>query len=651
MSKHLSTLRRARGLVASLAAVALGFTGLVAVATSAAATVLLSEHCSDITTAGSNGWSAKVDTAGNPATVSYTAPAGFLVDQYCVKAGQPQNGGGAVIVVVTPPSASVTIDHPTKDSVSHYVVHLVPVPALASAAISVTPAACDRGAVLAYGAISNATFSGTANGTVGPAEYSVTATANSGAEFAGANKTTLVFAGTLPGPNTALCPVDEPSVEISVDQATCAGPNQDTGGSFEYTVTVASDGPARAFQVKNLGDGTGGDAETYYYSDGTTGGPGEIVVFATVQPGATATLSLDGLPAGDYRVVSDGNREVKQFYKRDFTINEIDCTPEPSVEFSHEAVCGEGSVTVTSEGIPASWWYGVKVFADGVLVDSAIKQGPGTDTAVLSLDEDASGGEVVVTYWVHASTEWSLVPDDLDYQATYPVVGDKFRTFTVNTDCLGEAELIPVEIEPPADTAPTCEAEGSVQYANGTGYTWDVNEVDGVVTLTAVAEDGYVIPEAAQSVWVFDLNKLTGDQCFSEQPREVPVDPAVHTAPTCVAGGSLAGVNTEDYVWIRTGPDTAAVMTATAIGEVTLTGQTVYGPYDLTKLTGEVCLSETPVIPQTPVVPTVVVPTAVTPATLAETGFPLLGVLGLAGSFSLVGGGLVNARRLLRKSA
>jgi hypothetical protein len=43
MSKHLSTSRRARGLVASFAAVALGFTGLVAIATTASATV--SEVC------------------------------------------------------------------------------------------------------------------------------------------------------------------------------------------------------------------------------------------------------------------------------------------------------------------------------------------------------------------------------------------------------------------------------------------------------------------------------------------------------------------------------------------------------------------------------------------------------------------------------
>jgi hypothetical protein len=145
---------------------------------------------------------------------------------------------------------------------------------------------------------------------------------------------------------------------------------------------------------------------------------------------------------------------------------------------------------------------------------------------------------------------------------------------------------------------------------------------------------------------VRDWKFVYGGDCTEEQPGDVPVDPAVFTAPTCDAPGTLEGVDTDDYEWIRTGPDTAAVLTATAIGEVTLTGQKVYGPRDLTMLTGEVCLSETPLIPQAPVDPPVV-----TQQTLAETGFPLLGALGLAGSFSLIGGGLVNARRLLRKSA
>lgn len=77
--------------------------------------------CTEI--AGGPGWGPKVDTVGDPPTVPYTAPAGFLVDKYCVKAGPT-----AIIVVVDPPSQEVTIDYPDIDSVSHYMVHLIPKP-------------------------------------------------------------------------------------------------------------------------------------------------------------------------------------------------------------------------------------------------------------------------------------------------------------------------------------------------------------------------------------------------------------------------------------------------------------------------------------------------------------------------------------------
>jgi hypothetical protein len=71
-----------------------------------------------------NGWQTKVDTPNpDPATVPYTAPEGKLVAEYCVKAGP-----GYETVQVTPPSATVTIDHPVKDSVSHYQVRLVDAP-------------------------------------------------------------------------------------------------------------------------------------------------------------------------------------------------------------------------------------------------------------------------------------------------------------------------------------------------------------------------------------------------------------------------------------------------------------------------------------------------------------------------------------------
>ena len=79
--------------------------------------------CSDITIG--PGWTATVDVVHNPATVTANAPAGYLIDAYCVKAG----GGAqaAVIVTVDPAAATVVIDHPTRPTVRQYALHLVPI--------------------------------------------------------------------------------------------------------------------------------------------------------------------------------------------------------------------------------------------------------------------------------------------------------------------------------------------------------------------------------------------------------------------------------------------------------------------------------------------------------------------------------------------
>lgn len=69
------------------------------------------------------GWQAKVNNDNDDNIVTVTAPEGFLIDAYCVKAGTTKH-----IIEVAPPAASVGIDHPEKDSVSHYQVHLVTAP-------------------------------------------------------------------------------------------------------------------------------------------------------------------------------------------------------------------------------------------------------------------------------------------------------------------------------------------------------------------------------------------------------------------------------------------------------------------------------------------------------------------------------------------
>ena len=64
--------------------------------------------------------SGKINTTGDPLTVTITAPAGHLIDGYCVKAGSANSGDGPVHVTVNPPQATVTIEYPGGKAVSHY---------------------------------------------------------------------------------------------------------------------------------------------------------------------------------------------------------------------------------------------------------------------------------------------------------------------------------------------------------------------------------------------------------------------------------------------------------------------------------------------------------------------------------------------------
>jgi hypothetical protein len=66
-------------------------------------------------------------SGGSGDTFVYNAPAGKLVDFYCVKAGSSNQEGdnGPVIVQVDPNAASVVINHPVRDSISHFSVKLV----------------------------------------------------------------------------------------------------------------------------------------------------------------------------------------------------------------------------------------------------------------------------------------------------------------------------------------------------------------------------------------------------------------------------------------------------------------------------------------------------------------------------------------------
>jgi len=148
-------------------------------------------------------------------------------------------------------------------------------PKTATASITIDPATCSAGQKLVYGPISNAAFSGTANGTYGPHSYSVTATASSSALFFSPTpQTTLTFSGTLSGPLTGeQC--DTPVYEIAsvdFDNPTCSENGQYViPGHYTIPTSTGID-----YQI----DGSTVAAGTYDAAAGTT-----VTVTAVAQPG------------------------------------------------------------------------------------------------------------------------------------------------------------------------------------------------------------------------------------------------------------------------------------------------------------------------------------------------------------------------------
>ncbi|KZE92863.1 hypothetical protein AVP42_02129 [Agromyces sp. NDB4Y10] len=64
--------------------------------------------------------SGKIDTQGDVSSVTITAPEGYLITEYCVKAGSANQGLGPEYVTVDPPVKSLEITHSSTKDVSHY---------------------------------------------------------------------------------------------------------------------------------------------------------------------------------------------------------------------------------------------------------------------------------------------------------------------------------------------------------------------------------------------------------------------------------------------------------------------------------------------------------------------------------------------------
>ncbi len=96
--------------------------GLALLAAVVALTVGTGSGMSSVASKCTGGDSGKIDLYGDdrPATLTITAPDGFLITGYCVKAGSENQGNGPEYYVVDPPAASVVIGHSTGKAISHY---------------------------------------------------------------------------------------------------------------------------------------------------------------------------------------------------------------------------------------------------------------------------------------------------------------------------------------------------------------------------------------------------------------------------------------------------------------------------------------------------------------------------------------------------
>lgn len=70
----------------------------------------------------------KIDTTGDPLTVTVTAPEGYAIGQVCVKAGSVQQGDGPELLVPDAGVTSLTFGHSSGKAVSHWSASFVPLP-------------------------------------------------------------------------------------------------------------------------------------------------------------------------------------------------------------------------------------------------------------------------------------------------------------------------------------------------------------------------------------------------------------------------------------------------------------------------------------------------------------------------------------------
>lgn len=490
------------------------------------------------------GFETKVNTTGDPATVTYTAPEGYLVDAYCVKAGTTK-----FIIPVSPPSATVTIDHPEKDSVSHYQVRLIEAPKqTASASVFTTEANCEVGETLRYGTITGATFSGTPDGTQGPGSYTVTATALANYEFS-PGVTVLEFSDTLDGPldpsNPSCAP--PPPVQVSLtltymQQKLCPGVTPENNewrirNNTEYDIPWTN----------NFGQsGVATPGDTFFYTE-----PGAQTMIVSWGGGDSGFVAGSTTKAGGQNITLPGDDPL--------------CAEEPVLEYEAgdfgdciEQVEGGflgGAFAENSENSTEPLTFNLKVTneADEVVYDESVEVAPG-DRADLGYIGDEDTGVYTFTYFINGEEVGSFVGDS-DCWPNEEEPGPGIVDVTVVSECktrinqetglvesyiLVTTTLENLRVESDEPVRPTTFNYG----ASETELTEVTVGDDEILVVTEEFPAGYAGGEFDYLVGIKDgLGEFQyGEFTVNTEPchdTEEPGDPTGDASVTCLTGGDV----------------------------------------------------------------------------------------------------------------
>jgi LPXTG-motif cell wall-anchored protein len=199
-----------------------------------------------------------------------------------------------------------------------------------------------------------------------------------------------------------------------------------------------------------------------------------------------------------------------------------------------------------------------------------------------------------------------------------------------NNGCVVPPLPVEVVVVAPTMTDPTCDAPGVVVVPEVVGLVYVELVVDGSVTVSVKAADGFVLADGSATSWTFpaeDLAQLDPDdpRCTSSEPLPVTVVAPTMTDPTCDAPGVVVVPEVVGLVYVELVVDgSVTVSVKAADGFVLADGSATSWTFpaeDLAQLdpNDPRCVaSEPPVLPEIP--PTEVLPPEVVPPEVSAQG-------------------------------